>query len=333
MPAGGHPSEVLFDSGAQPLVLPVCDHYAGREPLIRKSLALQARLGPLFDVTADCEDGAEVGHEAAHARMVSALLASPENRFERMGVRIHDPRSRHWHGDLEAIIGGAGERLAYVALPKVEDFAAVERVAYAIDDLSQQNGVRRSLPIHVSIETHGGLRAVPEIASHPRVECIAFGLMDYVSGYHGTVPASAAISPGQFEHPLVRRAKAEIAVASHAAGKVPAHNPSTDIRRPETAGEDARRALHEYGFTRMWSIHPSQIGPIVAALTPEPGSIRTAAEILLAGRAAGWGAIRHGDRQLDRSAYRYWWGVLRRARAAGAELPADARAAFFEPFH
>ena len=32
---------------------------------------------------------------------------------------------------------------------------------------------------------------------------------------------------------------------------------------------------------------------------------------------------------IDPAGYRYWWGVLRRAEAAEAPLPDDARAAFF----
>ena len=40
------PAEVLFDGEAPPAVLPVCDHYAGSEKLMLKSLALQAQLGP-----------------------------------------------------------------------------------------------------------------------------------------------------------------------------------------------------------------------------------------------------------------------------------------------
>ena len=79
------------------MALPVCDHYAGSEALLVKSLALQARLGPVFDITADCEGGAPPGREAAHAAMVGALIASPANHFGRVGVRIHDPSQRHWH--------------------------------------------------------------------------------------------------------------------------------------------------------------------------------------------------------------------------------------------
>ena len=329
MPAGMSLPEALFDGGAEPLVLPVCDHYAGSEALIRKSLALQSRMGPVFDVTADCEDSAPVGGEAAYARMVAALANSTENRFGRMGVRIHDLHSRHWHSDLEALVGTAGERLAYVTLPLVDDFDEVERAANAIDDVASQNGVRRIIPLHVVIETHGGLAAVHRIAAHSRVECLSFGLIDYVAAFGGALDAAAMRSPGQFEHPLVRRAKGEMAVAAHACGKVASHNISTDIDTPQAAGLDARRAASEYGFARMWSIHPAQIAPIIGALTPDPVAIATASEILLAGSAAGWLPVRHAGHLLDRGSYRHWWGVLRRARAGGATLAVEIERAFF----
>ena len=64
------PQAALFDPGEAASGLPVCDHYAGVEARMVKSLALQAELGPVFDVTLDCEDGAPVGAEAAHADLV-----------------------------------------------------------------------------------------------------------------------------------------------------------------------------------------------------------------------------------------------------------------------
>ena len=68
-----HPRDVLHP-GTATRPLPACDHYCGSASLIAKSLALQARLGPVFDVTADCEDGAPVGAEAEHATMVAGLV-------------------------------------------------------------------------------------------------------------------------------------------------------------------------------------------------------------------------------------------------------------------
>ena len=66
-----HPSEVLFQGERQPLMLPACDHYAGSEKLMRKSMALQQELGPVFDITFDCEDGAAAGNEDQPSRVGS----------------------------------------------------------------------------------------------------------------------------------------------------------------------------------------------------------------------------------------------------------------------
>ena len=46
---------------------------------MRKSLQLQAELGPVFDVTLDCEDGAPVGGEAEHAQLVAEFAMSALN--------------------------------------------------------------------------------------------------------------------------------------------------------------------------------------------------------------------------------------------------------------
>ena len=54
-----HPDEVLYQGAGKPFpALNACEHYAGNEKLIRKALELQAELGPVFDITGDCEDGA-----------------------------------------------------------------------------------------------------------------------------------------------------------------------------------------------------------------------------------------------------------------------------------
>ena len=62
-----HPKAVLF-AGEKPFpILPAVDHYAGSEKLMRKALQLQKELGPIFDITCDCEDGAHAGAEREHA--------------------------------------------------------------------------------------------------------------------------------------------------------------------------------------------------------------------------------------------------------------------------
>ena len=78
----------------------------------------------------------------------------------------------------------------------------------------------------------------------------------------------------------------------------------------------------------MWSIHPSQVEPILRAMRPAAAEIDEAATVLAAAQAADWAPIRVGDALHDRASYRYCWSVLQQAQAAGARLPASA-AGFF----
>ncbi len=324
-----HPDSVLYTGEKRFPVLPACDHYAGSEKLMAKSLARQRELGPVFDITCDCEDGAPAGRERQHAELVASIIAGPDNAFGRVGVRIHDLRHPHWREDLEIIVGQAGRQIAFVTLPKATGLADVLELMQGLEAARRGAGLAWPIPVHVLIETHGALREAYAIACVPGVECIDFGLMDFISAHHGAIPASAMVSPGQFEHPLIVRAKCEIVAAAMAAGVVPAHNVTTELHDPVAISADARRAREQFGFLRMWSIHPDQIGPIVEAMRPDFGEAQEAAEILLAAREADWGPIRYRGRLHDRASYRYFWDLLRRAHATGMTVPQPAREAFF----
>ncbi|MGZ5818021.1 MAG: aldolase/citrate lyase family protein, partial [Burkholderiaceae bacterium] len=171
-----HPSEVLFQGTQQPVSLPVCDHYAGSEKLMRKSIILQQELGPQFDITLDCEDGASAGNEEAHARMVTDLLASDDNKFNRIGARVHDVRSNAFEQDVSIICEGAAKRLAYLVVPKIDGVADATKAINIINRHAKKAG-RENLPIHVLIETHGALAEAHAIAALPQIECLSFGIM------------------------------------------------------------------------------------------------------------------------------------------------------------
>jgi citrate lyase subunit beta/citryl-CoA lyase len=297
---------------------------------MRKSMALQQELGPLFDITFDCEDGAAAGNERAHAELVATLVNSPDNRAHRIGVRLHDVTSPHFAQDVEIIVGAAAQKLAYVVLPKPDSLEDVLRAQDVVNQAAAKAG-RAVLPLHVLIETHGALHDAYAIAALPQVESLSFGIMDFVSAHHGAIPAAAMRTPGQFTHPLVVRAKLEMVAACHAHDKVPSHNVTTEIKDTAVVANDAQRAAAEFGFTRMWSIHPDQIKPIVKAFTPRLAEVNEATSILQAAMAKDWGPIAHGGRLHDRASYRYYWTVLQRAKLAGLALPEAAAALVNQP--
>ncbi len=322
------PREALFDPGEPAATaLPVCDHYAGVEARMRKSLQLQAELGPVFDITLDNEDGAPVGREIEQAHLIREMLDSPDNRYGRVGVRLLPLSHRHF-ADVAGIVLRAARAPAYLMVPKPRGLADVERAAQTLDAL----GAAR-IPLHTLIETHGALREVFAIAEHPRVESLSFGLMDFVSVHRGAIPASAMGAEGQFDHPLIVRAKLEIAAACHTAGKTPSHCIFTEFKDTEALQAAAEMASRMLGYTRMWSIHPAQIRTIVEAFAPTVDEVDDAIAILQAAQAAHWAPVDHGGRLQDRASYRYWWQLLERAERTsfqgGPQLPAEVRAAWF----
>lgn len=329
-----HPAEVLF-AGEKPFpILPAVDHYAGAEKLMRKAMALQAELterfgGPVFDITCDCEDGARAGAEREHAEMCAELIMSAGNAHGRVAARIHDITHEHWQTDLDILVSRAGTRLPFITLPKPRSAADVAVQIAELRRVEQCAGIGREIPVHVLIETHGALREVWDIAALPGVESLDFGLMDFVSAHHGAIPGSAMRSPGQFEYPLVTRAKCEISAAALANGVVPSHNVTTELSDLDLIRADAHRARLEFGYLRMWSIHPNQIQPIVEAMRPDFSEVQAASEILIAAQDTDWGPTQHAGKLHDRASYRYYWELLDRAHITGMAVPEQAKARFF----
>ena len=325
-----HPDQVLLGAQAGGASISVCDHYCGVEARIRKSLQLQAEMTQefgacVFDVTLDCEDGAPAGGEAEHALMVADLLLSAPPGA-RVATRVHPIDHPSFEADVDVIVGKAGLRLCHVMLPKAESAADVERAAKALDAAGAP-----ALPLHALIESPQAVHNAFGIAAHPRVQSLSFGLMDFVSTHGGAIPVDAMSLRGQFSHPLVLRAKLEIASACHAHGKTPSHSVITEFNDVQGVREAARRANVEFGFTRMWSIHPSQIRPIIEAMAPAEAEIERASRVIVAALNAQWAPASVDGRLHDRASYRYFWQLLKRARNAGRALPGPLASLMLAP--
>ncbi len=315
-----------------------------------KSLVLQAQMTQefgacVFDVSLDCEDGAPVGREKEHADMVVALanqsFGVAREIKPRIAARVHPVDHPAFESDVAVIVGGAGQSLCHLMIPKVESVADVERAVAAVDLAANKIGRSSVLPLHVLIESPAAVHRAFEIAAHPRVQSLSFGLMDFVSAHGGAIPASAMASDaasmaaglGQFAHPLITRAKLEIASACHAFGKVPSHCVVTEFNDVLAMKAAAAKAAREFGFTRMWSIHPNQIRPILEAFAPSASEVDEATVIVVAAQQAHWAPIQVEGRLHDRASYRYYWQVLERAYQSGRALPQGARGYFVSDIH
>jgi citrate lyase subunit beta / citryl-CoA lyase len=329
-----HPREVLLGAQGGQIALPVCDHYCGVEVRMRKSLALQAELmqrygACVFDVTLDCEDGAPVGGEADHRELVLSQLTGAATNIAqgaRVGTRVHPVDHPAFADDVATLVSRGGALFSHIMVPKVDSVADIERAVAALDAAGGAH-----LPLQCLIESPLGVHNVHAIAAHHRVQSISFGLMDFVSAHGGAIPASAMGVRGQFEHPLVVRAKLEIASACHAFGKVPSHSVVTEFKDKEALRAAATQAAREFGFTRMWSIHPDQIEVVLEVFAPSSADVAHAVEVMEAAVAADWAPVQVRGRLEDRASYRYFWQVLERAHQTGVVLPATMQTYFSSP--
>lgn len=270
---------------------------------------------PLFDITLDLEDGAVVGDEARLRTAFVDLLVSPINRYQRCGVRIHPSSHPEFHHDIFEIISKAGNVVSYLTVPKVEGYSDFNRIASSITDVQRQFFPERPIPLHVLIETHSGLGDVDTIASRPEVETLDFGIMDFISEHQGAIPSENMKSPGQFEHRLVVHAKVAIAAAACRYGKIASHNVTINVRDSEQARRDAEVAARQFGYTRMWSVHPDQIKPIIQGFSPSAEEVNLASRVLERAKAASWGPIELDGVLYDRASYRYYDAISKRASA------------------
>jgi len=286
---------------------------------MRKAIVLQhsqllANGAPAFDVTFDLEDGAKVGREEELLHTAMQLLRDSDNAFNRVGVRVHQPTSKWFESELETLGYECGHQIAYITIPKVTQLTDINRAEDALSRGLQRAGTIRKIPVHVLMETPLAFDIAVDIAAHPQVETLDFGLMDFISELGGVIPAACMRSPGQFQHQLIREVKGRLVMAAAANKKIASHNVTVDVRNPEQAFHDAQQARFEFGFLRMWSIHPTQIDPIIRAFTPSPAEIEEAHKILDAAQATSWGPIEYEGFLHDRASYRYYWGLLQRQR-------------------
>jgi citrate lyase subunit beta/citryl-CoA lyase len=257
------------------------------------------------------------------------MVNSEANPYGMAGVRIHDYSNANWKQDVDILVPSAGEKLAYITLPKASCYNdAKEQIEY-IQATCKEAGITREIPIHILIETHGSIRDVEQLATLPWLQVLDFGLMDFVSGYQGAIPASNMRSPGQFEHKLLSRAKANVTQAALSNHVIPCHNVTLDLKNPYQTYSDAFRARNEYGFMRMWSIYPTQIQAIVDAMKPDFTEVTDAGNILIAAQNASWGPIQYEGELHDRATYRYFWELVQRAHFSGQKLSDEVNKRFF----
>lgn len=192
-------------------------------------------------------------------------------------VRLNGSDSQ-WHAEDCGLLDAPG--LLGVSLPKAE---SAEQIAALADRLPEH---LRILPI---VESARGLWNAEAIASAPKVQCLAFGSVDF--------QVDTGIL-GDGEELLYARSRLVIASALARIG-APVDGVTIDLSNLELLGSDVHRARQQ-GFAGKLCVHPKQVAVINEGLRPGEHEVLWAHAVLDTVAAhEGVGAISLNGKLID----------------------------------
>ena len=284
----------------------------------------KARTLAVDQVFLDLEDAvAPIAKEAARATIVAGLREGDWGERVRV-VRVNDWTTRWTYADVVEVVGGAGDQLDAIMLPKVQ---TPEQVV-ALDLLLTQLEVAHGYPvggigIEAQIENALGLMNVQAIAgSSSRLETIVFGPADFMASIAmkslvvGEQPTGYDV--GDAYHYVLM----QILMAARSHDLLAIDGPYLQIRDVEGFRRVAGRSA-ALGYDGKWVLHPGQVDAANEVYSPRQADYDHAENILDAyshfTSAAGGarGAVMLGDEMIDEASRKMALVVSARGRAAG----------------
>ena len=291
------------------------------EKMLGKAQGLPADM-----VFLDLEDAVAPNEkESARGKIVDALK-NGDWGDKVMCVRVNDWSTKWTVFDVIEVVGGAGERLDEIMLPKVESAAQV----VAMDMLLRQVEIQAGLPIgHIGIEaqieTARGLINVEEIcAASPRLETIIFGPADFAASMEMPVLTGGVQIPeypGDHFHYVFNK----ILMAGRANGLQVIDGPFLKVRDGDALRDYSMRS-RILGFDGKWALHPDQVTIINEVFSPTQEQFDRAWDILdayeLATEGEGKGAVMFGDEMIDEASRKMAVKFVSRGERAGLDRSA-----------
>ncbi len=220
----------------------------------------------------DLEDAvAPVDKDHARTTAIDYLKRRTPDSIAR-ALRINGLESRFGLADLSALLD-TETSLDFLILPKTESAAQLNMLDRLLTVAS------KSARLVAIIESASGLAAVEEIAAAtPRLVALMFGAADM----------AADLGAETSWEPLLY-ARSSIVAACSRFDVLSIDAPFFDVKDGDGLRQEVARS-RALGFAAKAAIHPTQVGPINAALTPTPEAIAKAQEIL-AENAKGVGVV------------------------------------------
>ncbi len=197
-----------------------------------------------------------------------------------VGVRVNGWETPWTYRDVISVIGGAGDRLDEIVLPKVESPGEVEAIDLLITQVEKAEGLAPGgIGLEVQIESASGLsRAAAICASSPRLVAVVFGPADFAASMG--IPWLPVFSGRQDAGvPWSGYALVQIAVAARAADIQVIDGPYFRLHDPDGLKESCRRSA-ACGYDGKWAVHPEQLELVSEAFTPGQAAFDQACALL-----------------------------------------------------
>lgn len=256
----------------------------------------------------DMEDGAAANRKAeARATIARALQELNFGASEKL-ARINGVGSGLEADDLSAVLP---HRPDGIVLPKAETPEQVAWVSEKIEAAELKYGWPvNAIRLILVVESAKGMLNLRELAAHPRLDALIFGAEDFAAS------VGATRTPEALE---VLYARSALVTAAAAYGLQAIDLVTVDFRSPELAHRDALFGA-QLGYTGKQVIHPSQVGPVQDAFTPDAEAIAYAKRVVETfemHQARGAGAYDLDGKMIDLPLLKSAQNLLERARAAG----------------
>jgi citrate lyase subunit beta / citryl-CoA lyase len=278
---------------------------------------------PADEVFMDLEDSvAPLAKEEARGSVVQALKEGRWNG-KTVVVRVNGVYTKWCAGDLQEVVGNAGQFLDCVMIPKVEHASDVSFVDNLLRMIEDTTGLEKRIGLEIQIETATGLRNIHNIAAKSdRAETLIFGPAD-MSASLGLPTVTAGLPmpdyPGDHWHHVL----CTILVAARHAGLQAIDGPYLLIKDLDGFREMALRA-RGLGYDGKWALHPGQIDVLNEVFTPSQEDYDKAEAMLEAYAHATeverTGAVMFGNEMIDEASRKMAEQLATRGRAADLQV-------------
>jgi citrate lyase subunit beta / citryl-CoA lyase len=246
------------------------------------------------ELVIDLEDAVPAAEKDGARGAVVEALGTMDWGGVVVSVRVNAVGTPWCHLDLIAL-GAADGPLRSIVMPKVEHPGDLEFVDRLLDGVEAVVERRERVRVQALIETGAGVARVEEIAAAcPRLESLIIGYADLA----GSLGRSSANTSDLHAWDAIRD---RVLVAARANGLQAIDGPYLGVHPDDhfRAGASWASGL---GFDGKWTIHPSQVAPLLELFQPSDSEIAYARQVLDTLEKAerrGLGAVALNGQMLD----------------------------------